>query len=99
MKDMKPKSVIIVGLMAVVLASGTVIFRTLEDWTWIESFYFTVVTTTTVGYGDLHPTTDESRLVASFFVLIGVAVLVTAIGHFGSYLTRRREHEIKQDNK
>ena len=75
---------------------GTVSFRALENWTWIQSFYFTIVTLTTVGYGDLHPTSDESRLFASFFILLGVGVAVSAIGIIGSgYIKRVVERRTK----
>lgn len=107
MKDIRihPKTVALISSMVAVLVSGTVMFRRLEDWTWIESLYFTVVTTTTVGYGDLHPTTDTSRLVASIFILIGVIVLITAIGYIGSNILEGREEKLikriedKEDNE
>lgn len=69
---------------------GTFLFRHLESWTLIQSFYFTVATLATVGYGDLHPTTDSSRLITAFFILGGVSVALTALGIIGkAYLDRR----------
>lgn len=74
------------------LAIGTIVFHRLENWTWIESFYFTVATLATVGYGDLHPTSDGSRLFAAFFILFGVSIGITSITYIGSrYLARREE--------
>ena len=35
--------------------TGTLFYWRFEDWSIIESLYFSVVTLTTVGYGDLHP--------------------------------------------
>ncbi len=76
--------------VALLIAIGTTAFHALEDWTWIQSFYFTVVTLTTVGYGDLHPTSDGSRLFTALFVLAGVAITVSALGVIGTtYLSKR----------
>ena len=75
--------VVIFSLFSVIGAS-TVTFKTLEDWTWIQSFYFSVVTLTTVGYGDLSPSTDESRLAATVFILIGVGIVVSALSIVGN---------------
>ena len=83
----------VLSSIIIVLSSGTILFHRLEDWTWVQSFYFTVVTTTTVGYGDLHPTSDWSRLLASFYILFGVGVLITAIGYMGAYFIRMREEK------
>ena len=47
-------------LVSIVVASGTIFYRAVEDWTWVDSVYFTVITLTTVGYGDLSPV--DSRL-------------------------------------
>lgn len=68
-------------LITTMIGIGTVVFHTLEEWSWIEAFYFTVVTLSTVGYGDLHPTHDLSRLAAAIYILIGVGIFATTIGY------------------
>lgn len=71
---------------------GTVSYHALEPWDWIQSFYFTVATLTTVGYGDLHPSNDPSRLFTSIFILVGVAVALTALTTIGTaYMDRRTQ--------
>lgn len=62
-----------VGL--VVLA--TVVYRLVEDWSWVDSFYFSVVAVTTVGFGDLSPTTDLSKLFTVFYILAGISLITT----------------------
>ena len=36
--------------------TGTIFYWRAEDWTIVQALYFSVVTLTTIGYGDLHPT-------------------------------------------
>ena len=56
------------------------VFHWLEDdWSWVDSFYFSVVAVTTVGFGDFAPTTDASKLFAVFYILIGVTIVATAL--------------------
>lgn len=74
------------------LGIGTVIFHYLENWNWIQSFYFSTTSMTTVGYGDLHPTTDLSRLIASFYILFGVGIVVTSLSVIGGeYLSKKKD--------
>lgn len=76
---------------------GMVGFHHFEGWNWIQSFYFTVTTLTTVGYGDLHPTHDSSRLFTAFFILAGVGVALTALGIIGAaYLEQRATRIVEQ---
>jgi voltage-gated potassium channel len=63
---------------------GTLVYHDLEGWSLVSSFYFSVTTITTVGYGDLHPTTDASRLFTSIYVLSGVAIALAALGIIGT---------------
>ena len=91
-----PQLTAAVSSIVLVLSSGTIIFHRLENWTWTESLYFTVVTTTTVGYGDLHPTSDASRFIAIFFILFGVGVLITAISYLGAYFINRGGKRIRR---
>ena len=62
--------------VSVILATGTTFYTIVEDWTVIQALYFTVISLTTIGYGDLHPTTEFSRLFTIFFVLAGVSTLL-----------------------
>jgi voltage-gated potassium channel len=59
-----------------ILVVGTTFYTLVEDWSVIEALYFTVITLTTIGYGDLHPTTEFSRVFTIFFVLAGVSTLL-----------------------
>ena len=80
----------LLGLMLV----GTIAFRLLEEWTWIQAFYFSVVTLSTVGYGDLHPSSDATRLFTALFILTGVGIVLASLTVIGTGLLSRREHRI-----
>ena len=68
-------------MMAVLLALllGTVVFHLLEGWSILDSLYVTVQTVTTVGFGDLTPRTAIGRLFATFFMMLGVGVVLYAL--------------------
>ncbi len=66
---------LILSVLAI-LVTGTTFYTLVEDWSVIQALYFTVITLTTIGYGDLHPTTEFSRLFTIFFVLAGVSTLL-----------------------
>lgn len=51
----------------------------LEKWSVIDALYFSCVTFSTVGYGDLCPTTPQSKLFTCVFGLCGIAFLGAAI--------------------
>ncbi len=56
---------------------GTVFYRLVEDWRWIDSLYFSVMTLTTVGYGDLAPETDFGKLFTTVYVFGGLGIVLT----------------------
>jgi voltage-gated potassium channel len=84
------------GALIIVLLIGTISYHSLEEWTWIQALYFTTATIATVGYGDLSPTNDVSRLFTVFFILIGVSVTVSAVAYVGNKFLSRREKRIKR---
>lgn len=86
-------------ILFLLILIGTVSYHWLERWTWTQSFYFTVSTLATVGYGDLHPTRDETRLFTAFFILAGASVAVAALGIIGSSYIDDRTVKMMQDGK
>ena len=60
---------------ACLLALGTVVYHFTEDWSWVDSFYFCTIAVTTVGFGDLSPTTNATKLFTVFYVLSGISII------------------------
>lgn len=76
------------------LALGTVVYHFLEDWSWVDSLYFSVVAVTTVGFGDLSPSTDGSKLFTVVYILLGITVITTYLNNRFKY----RAYEALKDD-
>lgn len=81
---------ILLGLTALTLGIGTVFYHFVEDFSWLDAYYFCVVTLATVGYGDLTPHTSIGKLFTTFYIFIGVGIITTFI----TYTVRRRGNKI-----
>ena len=73
---------------------GTVFYSILEDWTLFESLYATIITITTVGYGDLSPQSQSGRIFAIFFTLFAIGLAGYAISSAAAIL-----FETQQENR
>ncbi len=63
--------------------------------TWTDAFYFTVMTLTTVGYGDLSPTTMLTKWFTIFYVFIGLGIIGGFIGLIGETVVEEMQTKIK----
>lgn len=80
----------VLGIMALgVLVVGTVAYHNLEGWSWVDSLYFSSVAVTTVGFGDLSPSTDASKLFTVFYIFSGIAIITV-------WLNLRLKHRVAQ---
>ena len=62
-----------------------------------ESFYFVIVTLTTVGYGDIVPKTFNERVITLFLIIVGIFVVSTITAALSSYLTDRLMEKEEED--
>ncbi len=69
------RSIIFLAILSI--AFGTVFFHFQEDLSWLDAYYFSVVSLATVGYGDITPKTDLGKFVTTFYLLIGIGLLTT----------------------
>ncbi len=77
-------------LVVVTLAVGAWFYRIAEGWSLLDSFYFSVITLTTVGFGDFTPTTVWGKLFTACYIFVGVAIILTFIDAMGEISLRRR---------
>ncbi len=77
----------------VLLAGGTWFYSWAEGWSIVDSLYFSVITLTTVGYGDPAPTQPLTKLVTVGFIIVGIGLLATFVTKLASHSVRRSRSE------
>lgn len=91
--------VIAVWAMATLLI-GTGVYMVLEGWSPVDALYFSVVTLSTVGFGDLHPTTEAAKLFTVAYILSGLGVIATFLSELPKYRSGPRgEAAADQDHE
>lgn len=91
LKDEEYRSLLIISIA--ILAIGTVAYHFIEGWTWIDSLYFSVITLTTIGYGDFSPQTDVGKLFTIFYILLGLGMILSFIQTVWSHYDKERKTE------
>ena len=69
----------------ITIATGTWFYHQFEPTitTWVDAYYFTVITLTTIGYGDMGPTIPLTRIFTTFYVFVGLGIIAGLIGIVG----------------
>ncbi|CAE8702667.1 unnamed protein product [Polarella glacialis] len=75
------------------------IFAVLESWTLVDSFYFTAVTLTTVGYGDMIPASLVGKQAATLLALVGVPLTTALVSTLSCRFTQDLVHKIEELDK
>lgn len=80
--SLKKVSGALISFITILLLGGG-IYTYLEDWSFIDSVYFSAVTITTLGYGDFVPVTTAGKLFTILFSISGIAIglyILTILG-------------------
>lgn len=75
-KDVRVKGLLAFTVGMILWAS--VFYHFVEGWSWLDSIYFSVVTISTVGFGDFSPDTAAGKIFTMFYIIVGLGVFVTA---------------------
>ena len=78
----------------ILIFTSAIIFSTLENRSLLDSIYFTVITITTVGYGNVHPTKDITKITTMITLIIGIITLSFASRYLVDYVVNARDKNI-----
>ncbi len=78
-------------LVIVTLGAGTLFYWRVEGWSLLDSFYFSSITLTTVGYGDLAPETAAGKLFTVFYIFTGIGLIVAFANAVASAAVQQRD--------
>lgn len=74
------------GLLAFSFTAGVGGFMMLEGFSFLDAFYMTVITASTVGFGEVHPLSDAGRLFTSFYILFNLLVVAYLVSVLTTYI-------------
>ncbi len=80
------KLLVLLLLPVVLLFLGTIGYYLIEGWSPLESLYMTVITLTTVGFGEVHTLSRWGRVFTIVLLLLGVGTLAYALNTAGQYV-------------
>lgn len=67
------------GLVVFSLTTGTIGYVVIENYTWLEAYYMSVITLASVGFSEVHPLSNTGRLFTTFLIIFNVGLFAYAI--------------------
>jgi voltage-gated potassium channel len=77
-----------------VLLFGVFGYRFLSDYTWIDAFYMTIITVTTVGFSEVRPLDAEAKIFTVVLIVTSVFIFAFAISVITEYLLSRNSLQL-----
>jgi voltage-gated potassium channel len=68
--------------LTLIFIAGTLWYKLVEQWHWLDAVYMTVITLTTVGYGEIQPLGDRGRIFTIALILAGVITIGYIVNRF-----------------
>jgi voltage-gated potassium channel len=69
-----------VGVLAAILCFGTIGYMVIEKWDVLDALYMTVITITTVGFGEIRPLSQAGHIFTIVLIFVGIGIVAYILG-------------------
>jgi len=83
-------------LIFCVLFIGVLGFKIISNYSWIDALYMTVITITTVGFGEVYPLDDGSKIFTIFLILSSIVIVGYALKVITEFMLSKNSFEKQQ---
>lgn len=73
-------------LLTAIILSGILGYMVIEGWTFFESFYMTITTVSTVGFGELKPLSPTGQFFTAILIILSFGTFAYALTSISKYL-------------
>lgn len=87
------------GIALVIIIGGSVIMSIVEKISLGDAIWWSIVTVTTVGYGDISPQTPMGRVVATLLMIMGIGFISSLTSTLSTYFIKKEEKRHKKTNE
>ena len=89
----KARIYVAIAMLLILLLIGVLGFKIISHYTWIDAIYMTVITITTVGFGEVQPLDEFSKIFTVFLILTSVIIVGYAISIITEYILSKNNIE------
>jgi len=93
LKFFRTKLYLAISLLVFVLLIGVLGFKIVSGYSWVDAVYMTVITITTVGFGEVQPLDDSSKIFTIFLILSSVVIVGYALSIITEYILSKNNYE------
>ncbi len=86
-------------LVVLVLSTGVLGYRFLSHFSWLDAFYMTVITVTTVGFSEVGPMDADTKIFTVFLIISSVFIFAFAISVITEYILSRNSQQLLKKKK
>ena len=86
-------------LLVSIVGIGIIGFMIIEGFSFIESFFMTIITVATVGFQEVHPLSDVGRIFTAFLIIFSFGIFAYAVTTFTRYIVDGIFRNYYKDNK
>ncbi|MEO9870572.1 potassium channel family protein [Ekhidna sp.] len=93
LQDKEYRDLLLTGIAILII--GTLAYHELEGWSYLDSFYFSFITLTTIGFGDFAPQTDGGKIFTILYITIGVGIILSFVNtlylHYSKSIKKKKK--------